>query len=225
MAEVLIEEPKFETSPLPSPPRAADFGLPDKVRNFAGKVAVATAGWLLMHGIMAPTATAGVEKPVVSEGTAVSVRYEKPGVGNAVLIECGDPSYSAPVYKQVRTMNCLTNHVREVPIPVDPALHESAKNKTKDVIACDFVLVDDHFSCGKRPQQYFPDEYLWIGENLAWGIGDKGDAQSIFRAWMASPDHRKNIINTGWDKFGVALKRSGGVNFWTTHFGDYSEQK
>jgi uncharacterized protein YkwD len=33
-----------------------------------------------------------------------------------------------------------------------------------------------------------------VGENLAWGIGEASTPRSIVTAWMASAEHRKNIL-------------------------------
>ncbi len=46
--------------------------------------------------------------------------------------------------------------------------------------------------------------HLALGENLAEGIfaGDQG----VVDAWMASPGHRANILNTHYDQIGVAVR-------------------
>ncbi len=46
-------------------------------------------------------------------------------------------------------------------------------------------------------------QYLVLGENLALGIfaGDKG----LVDAWMASPGHRANILNTRYGEIGVSV--------------------
>jgi uncharacterized protein YkwD len=41
------------------------------------------------------------------------------------------------------------------------------------------------------------------GENLAWGAPDLSSSQAVSR-WMASPDHRANILNRAWRNIGVA---------------------
>lgn len=46
----------------------------------------------------------------------------------------------------------------------------------------------------------------WVlGENLAWGSGDRATPRSIVRAWMNSPGHRRNILNRRFREIGVAL--------------------
>ncbi len=56
--------------------------------------------------------------------------------------------------------------------------------------------------------------YLYVGENLA--LGDFKDEQEMVKAWMDSPGHRENILNTNYTEIGVAVKKSNifGRNTW-----------
>jgi uncharacterized protein YkwD len=45
----------------------------------------------------------------------------------------------------------------------------------------------------------------WLGENLAWGNLAKSTPREIVRAWMASPDHRHNILNGAYREIGIAI--------------------
>lgn len=49
-------------------------------------------------------------------------------------------------------------------------------------------------------------EYSFAGENLATG---ENDGEKIVSAWMASPDHRANIIKPEFTKAGIAIVNSG----------------
>ena len=43
-----------------------------------------------------------------------------------------------------------------------------------------------------RSQGYLSGARSWmIGENLAWGSGERSTPRSIVRAWMNSPGHRR----------------------------------
>ncbi len=46
-------------------------------------------------------------------------------------------------------------------------------------------------------------EYLWVGENLALGIFESEKA--LVEAWMGSPGHRANILNSHFEEIGVAV--------------------
>ncbi len=49
-------------------------------------------------------------------------------------------------------------------------------------------------------------EYSFAGENLAKG---ENSAEKIVSAWMASPDHKSNIIKPDFTKAGIAIVKSG----------------
>lgn len=49
-------------------------------------------------------------------------------------------------------------------------------------------------------------EFSFAGENLAVG---ENDAEKIVSAWMASPDHKENIIKPDFTKAGIAMVKSG----------------
>jgi uncharacterized protein YkwD len=44
-----------------------------------------------------------------------------------------------------------------------------------------------------------------VGENIAWGTGELGTPASIMAAWMASPGHRANILESSFQEIGVAV--------------------
>ena len=48
-------------------------------------------------------------------------------------------------------------------------------------------------------------EYITLGENLALGGFD--DDQDLVQAWMDSPGHRANILNTKYTEIGIAVER------------------
>ena len=47
-----------------------------------------------------------------------------------------------------------------------------------------------------------------VGENLAWGSGPLASAHSIVNMWLASPEHRANLLHAGYRTVGVGV-RSG----------------
>ena len=48
-------------------------------------------------------------------------------------------------------------------------------------------------------------EYIMVGENLA--LGNFKDDMALVDAWMNSPGHRENILNSEYTEIGVAVKR------------------
>ncbi|MFI5932620.1 CAP domain-containing protein [Actinoplanes sp. NPDC051494] len=55
------------------------------------------------------------------------------------------------------------------------------------------------------------------GENIAWGYLS---ATEVVDAWMASPAHRRNILNSEAVSFGAGVQRApDGTLYWTQVFG------
>ena len=46
-----------------------------------------------------------------------------------------------------------------------------------------------------------------IGENLAWSSGSLGAAKQIVSMWLASPEHRANLLSPGYRLVGVGALR------------------
>jgi uncharacterized protein YkwD len=42
-----------------------------------------------------------------------------------------------------------------------------------------------------------------FGENLAWGEGFGGSAEAIVQAWLASPEHRHNLLSPSFRRIGL----------------------
>lgn len=44
-----------------------------------------------------------------------------------------------------------------------------------------------------------------LGENLAWGAGDRATPRQTMIAWMNSPGHRRNILDKGFKQVGIGV--------------------
>jgi len=59
-------------------------------------------------------------------------------------------------------------------------------------------------------------KYTAAGENIAYG---QKTPQEVVNAWMNSPGHRANILNTNYTQIGVGFaKNSSGTPYWTQMF-------
>jgi uncharacterized protein YkwD len=67
------------------------------------------------------------------------------------------------------------------------------------------MLVNDVFAHGAfaRRLLHFAVRMRIAGENLAWGTGDAGTARAIVAAWLASPEHRANLLRPSFRRAGV----------------------
>jgi uncharacterized protein YkwD len=146
----------------------------------------------------------------------------------------GQADPSAPAEAQEEAMLCMANFARAAAglaaLGEVEELDRSALGKADDVLRCDSF---SHFACGREFTYWLLEagyigESCWhAGENLAWGTGEFGSVRSIFRAWMSSPTHRKNILGD-YAHVGIALARGNleghpGAQVWAAHFGSHCE--
>lgn len=58
-------------------------------------------------------------------------------------------------------------------------------------------------------------DYRTAGENIAYG---QKTPQEVVTAWMNSPGHRANIMNSKFNKIGIGVHQSNGVIYWSQLF-------
>lgn len=85
-------------------------------------------------------------------------------------------------------------------------LNTAAAAKVDDMFRGQYFA---HVSPEGRDASYFSGkagyEAITIGENLA--LGNFKDDKDLVEAWMDSPGHRANILHSGFQEIGVAVKR------------------
>lgn len=107
------------------------------------------------------------------------------------------------------------------PLVYSPVLSESAKEKAQD------MFVDNYWAHnspqGKTPWTFFDAvgyKYSTAGENLA---KDFYNTDSLVFAWMNSPTHKANIVNSKYKEIGIAVVNGTLGDIKTTlivqHFG------
>jgi hypothetical protein len=187
--------------------------LPAIIRNNLGRIAATTLCAIAANGALGTDSAANYAEPAIVRGQLA---------GPSKNLACADPPGEAPARKQIRAMRCLVSQASpRTSIAPGPRLNKSARRKTHDVIRCGFV----HNACEKPFTAYMPSRFPRRAENLAWGQGDRGSAQSIFYAWMRSQSHRRIILDKGWDRLGVAVIPHNEGKYWTAHFGDLHRRK
>jgi len=45
----------------------------------------------------------------------------------------------------------------------------------------------------------------FVGENLAWGVGETASPAVIVQRWLASPAHRVNLLHPRFRRVGLAV--------------------
>lgn len=110
----------------------------------------------------------------------------------------------AAIFPSVLTDQTNTNRValQEVLLRTNPFLIAAAQAKANDMAAKGYFA---HTSPdGKSPWYWFGQagyNFTYAGENLAVNFSDSGD---VTTAWMNSPLHRENILNSNFTEIGIA---------------------
>jgi uncharacterized protein YkwD len=106
-----------------------------------------------------------------------------------------------------------------LPVRTDPTLVRAARSHSRE------MLVGNSFSHGDFHGRMvaFDVHGAVAGENLAWGTGSYAEAKTIVAEWLASPDHRANLLRPGFRRIGIGLVRgdflgSGGATVVTADF-------
>lgn len=65
----------------------------------------------------------------------------------------------------------------------------------------------------KRVERFYPSKgtrYWAVGENLLWASPDV-DGPGALKLWMASPEHRANILTAKWREIGISAVQVAGA--------------
>lgn len=109
-----------------------------------------------------------------------------------------------------QTLLASTNTTREQSnlsdLTANSKLTNAAENKAKDMVRNNYW---SHTSpSGEEPWQFIKDSqyaYSLAGENLAYGFTD---SDSIINAWLSSPAHRDNVLNSEYSEVGFGTATS-----------------
>jgi uncharacterized protein YkwD len=109
---------------------------------------------------------------------------------------------------------CLLNAERSQhglrPLHLNRRLSRAARRHAGDMVHRDYFSHDSlsgaSFVDRIRRTGYLRGPRAWIvGENLAWGSGDRSSPAAIVSAWMHSPGHRANILQRRFREIGIGL--------------------
>jgi uncharacterized protein YkwD len=95
-----------------------------------------------------------------------------------------------------------------VPLRINTRLTAAADQHSADMTAKGYFAHEssDGSAFWKRVQRYYASGrygYWSVGENLLWSSPDV-DPQRALELWMASPEHRANILTARWREIGIA---------------------
>ncbi|HZQ29765.1 MAG TPA: CAP domain-containing protein [Patescibacteria group bacterium] len=89
-------------------------------------------------------------------------------------------------------------------LSLNDKLNKAASDKAQDMFAENYWAHNS--PTGKTPWVFIKNagyQYVYAGENLARGFTD---SKSVVDAWMASPEHRENMLSRNYNEVGFAVK-------------------
>lgn len=92
---------------------------------------------------------------------------------------------------------------------------EAAADKRAQETAVSFSHTRPNGSKFSTVLQEYGISYRTAGENIAYG---QRTPQDVVNAWMNSPGHRANILNSNFNKIGIGVYQSNGVIYWSQLF-------
>jgi len=116
-------------------------------------------------------------------------------------------------YAIVRAMNAVRAANGAPPLRTGAALTRAARAHSVDMARRGYF---DHGDFVQRLRR-FGVRLPYVGENLASGSGGLS-AQTVVNMWMASPGHRQNLLDRGFQRIGVGLA-GGSRRLATADFG------
>lgn len=150
----------------------------------------------------------------------------------------GAQNVEAHFRTQRLAMHCLINLVREEAgrrkVRSSATLRHSATYKARRIAACKRFT---HSPCGDDISVPFheadvTDGRPWlIGENLGWRPVEEATAFEILRGWLASPSHRRVLVDRRFTHLGVRRRRlrlddlPSGIVIWVAHLGTPSQRR
>ena len=111
-----------------------------------------------------------------------------------------DVSASANAYAIVRAMNAVRAAYGVRPLRPGRALMRAARAHSTDMARRGYF---DHGDFVRRLRR-FGVRLPYVGENLAYGSGGMG-AGDVVKMWIASPPHRQNLLDPGFQRVGVGM--------------------
>ncbi len=89
------------------------------------------------------------------------------------------------------------------PLRLDLRLRSAARSHSADMLHRNYFA---HGAFAGR-MAAFHVQGRRAGENLAWGSGPFGRAATMISEWLASPEHRANLLSPAFSRIGIGLVR------------------
>ena len=147
-------------------------------------------------------------------GAAGAVHLDRPVQGSS-SVSAGIQSSSA-ASEVVRLTNSARSQNGYAALVEDGALSEAAAVRARE-IARSFSHTRPSGASVSSALSESGVSYLRAGENIASG---QKSASEVVNAWMNSPGHRANILNSSYSRIGSASVNINGTLYWVQLFAD-----
>lgn len=147
-------------------------------------------------------------------GAAGAVHLDRPVQGSS-SVSAGIQSSSA-ASEVVRLTNSARSQNGYAALVEDGALSEAAAVRARE-IARSFSHTRPSGASFSSALSESGVSYLRAGENIAYG---QKSASEVVNAWMNSPGHRANILNSSYSRIGSASVNIDGTLYWVQLFAD-----
>ena len=147
-------------------------------------------------------------------GAAGAVHLDRPVQGSS-SVSAGIQSSSA-ASEVVRLTNSARSQNGYAALVEDGALSEASAVRARE-IARSFSHTRPSGASFSSALSESGVSYLRAGENIASG---QKSASEVVNAWMNSPGHRANILNSSYSRIGSASVNVGGTLYWVQLFAD-----
>ena len=147
-------------------------------------------------------------------GAAGAVHLDRPVQGSS-SVSAGIQSSSA-ASEVVRLTNSARSQNGYAALVEDGALSEAAAVRARE-IARSFSHTRPSGASFSSALSESGVSYLRAGENIASG---QKSASEVVNAWMNSPGHRANVLNSSYSRIGSASVNIDGTLYWVQIFAD-----
>lgn len=147
-------------------------------------------------------------------GAAGAVHLDRPVQGSS-SVSAGIQSSSA-ASEVVRLTNSARSQNGYAALVKDGALSDAAAVRARE-IAHSFSHTRPSGASFSSALSESGVSYLRAGENIASG---QKSASEVVNAWMNSPGHRANILNSSYSRIGSASVNIDGTHYWVQLFAD-----
>lgn len=147
-------------------------------------------------------------------GAAGAVHLDRPVQGSSSVSASIQSSSAAS--EVVRLTNSARSQNSYAALVEDGALSEAAAVRARE-IARSFSHTRPSGASFSSALSESGVSYLRAGENIASG---QKSASEVVNAWMNSPGHRANILNSSYSRIGSASVNIDGTLYWVQLFAD-----